>query len=146
MFGDAFAASYEFCAQNASGDILQRLTKELLLIDATARVIANSDEYSVSAALTFPGDSFEMEGEMVTIPGPTVEVMVNVYQVNEDDEELVMVTVHRKDGAITTFQKCFMTLRDAFMTEVDLNLAEMKLSGEAGDQEEEDLSEDLGMI
>lgn len=146
LYGDSTTASYQFFAAN-SEDILQRLTKELLTLDPVANVVANADDYSVCASLTLPGDSFEMDGEMIATPGSKLELALNVFQADENDENILIVTLNRKNGVITAFQNCFQALKHQFMAEAEL--AEMSLADDINterSQEEEELCEDMGMI
>lgn len=145
-FGES-ATAYQFYAQNTE-DILQRVTKEILSIDSAAKVIAIPDNFSVSASLALPGDSFEMDGEVFVTPGPKCDILVNVFQANEGDDDLLIITVSRKNGIVTAFQQCFKSLKGQFMAEVEL--AEMSMAdgieSNRDGQEEEDLNEDMGMI
>mmetsp|Transcript_25458 Transcript_25458/g.42913 ORF Transcript_25458/g.42913 Transcript_25458/m.42913 type:complete len:500 (+) Transcript_25458:103-1602(+) len=144
MYGDASTAPYQFYAHN-SGDVLQRITAQLLQLDAAAKVQAIPDEYRVEAAVTLPGDSFELDGEVIETPGAAVQLQVHVLQASADDEDTLVVAFSLKTGAVTAFQACFSAVRDQF--EAELKLAEMKLSDDKEQvQEEKELSEDLGMI
>ena len=146
VYGDSSTAPYQFFAHN-SGDVLQRVTAQLLRLDPTAKLEASPDDFRVQASVTLPGDSFELEGEQITTPGASVQFTVHVLQAAADDEDTLVVAFARKMGAVTAFQTCFSSVRDQFEAELDLtglNIADGK--GMVLQEEELELSEDLGMI
>ena len=161
MFGvSSVAPAYQFFAHGRE-DILPRLTHQLLALDPSggAKVQACPEDYSVQASLVLPGASFELEEEggevaVVSSPGVAVELAVHVFQAEgesegESEEEVLLVTVHRKAGAITAFQKCFMALRDQTLREGEgegCPLGEEGAGGKYEEQEEQELSEELDMI
>jgi len=146
VFGGTSAASYEFYAHNGD-DILMRLTKAVLSFDASAKVEVDSDAYAITVALTVAGESFEIDGEVVTSADSRVSFIANVYQVNEDDSEVVVVTLSRSNGPLLAFQKIYLSLRNVFVADIDL--AGLKISSEEKSyvqEEEQELSEEIGMI
>lgn len=151
VYGGATSAAYQFLAEGAD-DILQRLTKHVLAIDTNAKVVADSDNYSIEAALTLPRESIDLDntGDLLPFPERNVTLIIRVFQAPVEegeehiDDDLLLVTVNRKSGAVTDFQGCFQTLRNAVLDEAETSI------GSGGDKkenvEEEELCEELGMI
>lgn len=153
VFGASSEAAYQFCALH-SDDLLQRLSAQLLLLDGTAQLQASPQDHCVVARLTLPGQSFDLEGEQVRTPGAAVQLAVQVFLAAGEQEQQqageegsgVVVVFSRKEGAITAFQSCFCAVRDHFLAE--LHLTALSVSGDKQllQEEELELSEDLGMI
>lgn len=155
-YGGFTSSSYQFFS-HGSGDILQRLTKNLLAIDSTAKIIANSEDYVLDASLTLPGDSFELDGttDVINIPGRTVSLRIRVFQAPDEDqvedEDLLVICVQNKSGVITDFQNCFQILKTEMLRGVREHnslddLATGKKDKQENDEEEEELCEELGML
>ena len=157
LYGGTASSSYQFLAAGAD-DILQRLTKHVLAIDNNAKVVANADTCSIEAALVLPREAIDLDntGELLPFPERNVTLSIRVFQApaeeeSQSEEDLLLVTMDRKSGAVTDFQGCFQTLRSAMIAEAETIFGscgenEIASSKRESDQEEEELCEELGMI
>jgi len=116
-------------------DILQRLTKEIIGFDGAARIEASPESFSVKAAVQSPGDSFELDGEVVETPGTTFSLNATVSRADESSD-LLVVGFQRTGGEAIAFQKFVRQMKSALAPSAPSdNIAE-----------EEEFSEDIGMI
>ena len=157
MYGGAASASYQFLATGVD-DILQRLMKHLLTIDPKAKVVVNSDEYSIEASFALAREAIDLDdnGELLALPERNVTLVLRVFEAPDEDDycndDLLLVTLCRKSGAITDFQSCFQTLRSALFAEAEVNIGDggdengLDSARQGEGQEEEELCEELGML
>jgi hypothetical protein len=127
-------------------DVLMRLAKELARLDPTASIEASPGSYLLHATLRLPGDTFDLDGEEVVCPpSAPLTFTANVYQAQAATDgdataEVGVVGLNRQNGEVFAFQKLFRQLKEAFTAAaVGGDLA-------SGSGEEEEFSEDIGMI
>mmetsp|Transcript_20116 Transcript_20116/g.28917 ORF Transcript_20116/g.28917 Transcript_20116/m.28917 type:complete len:477 (+) Transcript_20116:131-1561(+) len=126
----------EFYTPVSEEDILVRLTREIVGLDPAAQVEASPGSYSVKATVRLPGESFEMDGEVISTPGAAVNIAANVYQADASSSDVYLVSVHRGGGEPFAFKKLFQALKGKMAPDPE--------DGAGG--EEEEFSEDIGMI
>lgn len=128
-------AANQLFAAAEDEDVLVRLTKQIVRYDSSARVEASPDTFSVRASLRAPGDSFELDGEVIETPGSAFSVDINVFRA-DNASDLLMANVLRTGGEVIAFQRFVKAVK-----------AGMAPCGPAvGLAEEEEFSEDIGMI
>lgn len=148
VYGESNSAAYQFYAHYTE-DILQCLTKAVLREDSAAKVMASPDSYSLDARLRLPGEEFELDGERVSTSGESLHVTLNAFREDDcADNDLVIITVGRKSGMITSFQKLYEKIRNHFIGEVDVgsDFCDGIVDSAEDCLEEEELKEDIGMI
>jgi hypothetical protein len=137
--GTPMAEFYTPLSSPDGADVLMRLTRELAKLDPAASIEASPGSYSLHATLRLPGDTFDMDGEEVVCPpSAPIAFSANVYLQGEETNEVGVVGLNRQNGDIFAFQKLFRQLKEA------LTAAAADLS--CGSGEEEEFSEDIGMI
>lgn len=136
--GAPMAEFYTPLSSPDGADVLMRLTKELARIDPAASIEASPGSYSLNATLRLPGEVFDLDGEEVVCP-PSAPIVftANVYTQGEQaSSEVGVVGLNRQNGDVFAFQKLFRQLKEA-LTATGLS---------CGSGEEEEFSEDIGMI
>lgn len=135
LYDAAFAnPTNELFTNSEDEDLLLRLTKEILAFDSSARIEASPESFSVKAQLKGPGDSFELDGELIETPGASFSIDAHVYRA-DDSSDLLVVGFQRTGGEAIAFQKFLKSLKGTMAPPVTESIAE-----------EEEFSEDIGMI
>jgi hypothetical protein len=136
LYDSAYAnPANELFANSGDDDLLVRLTKEIVAFDTAARIEASPESFTVKAHLKGPGDSFELDGEVIETPGAAFSIDAHVYRA-DDTSDLLVVGFKRTGGEAMAFQRFLKTLKGAMAPPASTeNIAE-----------EEEFSEDIGMI
>ena len=113
-------APYRFYAYGAK-DIIQRVIDHLRFIDPTATMEADMENYIVSSTITLESDPIDLDnsGNLIPFPAKTVGLSIQIFQApdNEGDDDLLMVVVKMKSGAINDFHFCLRTLRSSVLAD-----------------------------